>query len=42
MRNEYGAVARGLLNTLSHRVLRALVQHIDSVLHLLTRELSTT
>lgn len=42
MQNEYGAVARGLLSVVSYRVLGALVRHIGTVGHLLTRKLSTT
>ncbi|KAI0251386.1 putative zinc-finger of transcription factor IIIC complex-domain-containing protein [Lactifluus subvellereus] len=37
-RNEYGAVARGLLSAVSYRVLGALVRHIDTVVHLLTQD----
>ncbi|KAH9962694.1 putative zinc-finger of transcription factor IIIC complex-domain-containing protein [Russula dissimulans] len=37
-RNEFGAVAQDLLNTISYRVLGILIQHIDLVAHLLTRD----
>ncbi|KAI9510017.1 putative zinc-finger of transcription factor IIIC complex-domain-containing protein [Russula earlei] len=37
-RNEFGTVARDLMSAISHRVLGILVQHIDFVAHLLTRD----
>ena len=40
-RTEYGAIARDLLGTISHRVLKIFLQHIDLVAHLLTRKLLT-
>lgn len=40
-RTEYGAIARDLLGTISHRVLNVFLQHINLVAHLLTRKLPT-
>jgi hypothetical protein len=40
-RPEYGAIAQDLLGTISHRVLKIFLQHINSVAHLLTRKLPT-
>ena len=40
--SEYETVAGDLLSTISHRVLRALLQNINLVTHLITRKLSTT
>lgn len=40
--NEYGAVARDLLGTISHRILGTFLRHISLVAHLLTRKLPTT
>ncbi|KAH9987160.1 transcription factor IIIC subunit delta N-term-domain-containing protein [Russula compacta] len=37
-KSEYGAIAQDLLSSISHRVLGTLVQHIDLVAHLLTRD----
>ncbi|KAN0115650.1 Transcription factor IIIC subunit delta N-term domain containing protein [Russula decolorans] len=37
-RTEYGAIARDLLGTISHRVLKIFLQHINLVAHLLTRD----
>jgi hypothetical protein len=37
-KNEYGAVAQGLLRAISHRVLGTLVRHMNLVVHLLTRK----
>jgi len=38
-KNEYGAVAQGLLRAISHRVLGTLVRHMNLVARLLTRKL---
>lgn len=38
-KNEYGAVAQGLLRAISHRILGTLVWHMNLVAHLLTRKL---
>jgi hypothetical protein len=40
-RTEYGAIARNLLETISHRVLKIFLQHINLVEHILTRKLPT-
>lgn len=40
-RSEYEAITRDLLGTISHRVLKIFLQHIDLVAHLLTRKLPT-
>jgi hypothetical protein len=40
-RTEYGAIARDLLGTISHRILKIFLQHINLVAHLLTRKLPT-
>jgi hypothetical protein len=40
-RTEYGTIARDLLGTISHRVLKIFLQHVNLVVHLLTRKLPT-